>query len=116
MSDSDDSIDIDIAATLRDIAANCDKTTGKVLKLCNEAAAEGKSHITVKVSVEDREYLLDRWYANHGSTGYGKERAARYHRSKAPPLIQKLESLGFTLEYSNESDIWGTQRYIEVSW
>jgi len=113
MTDKFDNIDINIAATLRDIAANCDKTTGRVLKLCNAAAADGKSSLIAKVSVEDHDYLLDRWFSIHSP---GTWRGERYAKLTAPPLIQKLESLGFSLQYANGTDFCGNDCYIKVSW
>ncbi len=104
-----DKVDTNIAATLRDIAANCDSTTGRVLRQCEKAANEGKTHIIAKVSEEDREYLYRRELHNTVSK--------QYAIPPITPLVEKLQSLGFKLESSNESTwLYGTKCFIKVSW
>lgn len=103
-----DKVDTNIAATLRDIAANCDTTTGKVLRQCERAANEGKTHIIAKVSEEDREFLYRRELnKNH----------PQYVVPPVTPLVEKLESLGFKL-LSQDKMHWfySTKCYIKVSW
>lgn len=103
-----DKVDTNIAATLRDIAANCDSTTGRVLRECEKAANEGRTHIIARVSEEDREYL------------HKREMNKNYSQYVVPPitpLVEKLESLGFNL-FSNDKMHWfySTRCYIKVSW
>lgn len=95
--------DTNIAATLRDIAANCDETSGKVLRLCNKAANAGKEHIIARVSEEDRNYLYRREH--------------NWANLVVTPLVEKLESLGFKL-HSEDKMHWfySVQCYIKVSW
>lgn len=103
-----DKTDVNVAATLRDIAANCDKTTGRVLRLCERAACNGKDHIIVKVSVDDRTHLYRRWLKS--VQGYED-----ISLTSITPLVEKLESLGFQL-CSVEGSSWGEECFIRVSW
>jgi len=105
--------DINLAATLRDIAASCDETTGRVLRLCTKAANNGKAFLIVKVNPEDREYLYTREQAK---TGYSQ---SQYYltKLKITPLIERLESLSFKLESTDNLSSWGQERcFIRISW
>jgi len=99
--------DVNVAATLHDIAANCDATTGKILRQCQKAANEGKTSIVVKAAEED------------------------YYASKIgnkTVLIEKLEQLGFKVEAADIRNWWNeviyildgypeyTHRHLKISW
>ena len=105
-----DKVDTNIAATLRDIAANCDSTTGRVLRECEKAANQGKTHIIAKVSEEDREFLYRRHLHKNARGLYGAP-------PPITPLVEKLESLGFKLEHDDKMHwFYSTRCYIKVSW
>lgn len=104
---NDNADEMNVAATLHDIAASCDKTTGRILRLCEKAANEGKSSIIVKASPEDHECIIK----------YAK------HPKEWTPLLEKLASLGFTCHATYEKTFWCsmTRPYneynlIKVSW
>lgn len=85
---TDDKDYSNLAATLRDISANSDKTTGKILNKADKAAKAGLDHIKVRCSVEEYNYIYKK------SIGYAPP--------LIPPLIEKLFSLGFHLSCDYE--------------
>lgn len=104
---SDNADELNVAATLRDITASCDKTTGRILRQCEKAARRGKSFVIVKASKEDHECILK--------------------HAKDPkcwtPLLEKLASLGFTCWTTNRKTFWlsltgfnSDYDMIKVSW
>lgn len=97
-------IDCDVAAILRDIASNSDKTSGKILKKCERAARKGLSSIIVKTSEEDYIYL------------YSRNNDVYNIPVQIPPLIEKLESLGFKLSSDYNTDWLGNRIFIKISW
>jgi hypothetical protein len=97
---SDDLASFNVAATLRDIAANSDKVTGKILKKAEKAAREGKAYILVNMALEDRLYIDSP------------------HVHKITPLVEKLKSLGFTVSSTYETSFWSSppDYLVKVSW
>jgi len=104
----------DLAATLRDIAASCDKTTGNVLNLCSIAASNGKASLIVKVFEEDRDYLCLRERVANGKA-YQSE-VVQFNKQRATPLIERLESLGFKLESTDKLSWTQTKPFIKITW
>jgi hypothetical protein len=96
----DDLESFNVAATLRDITANSDKVTGKILKKAEKAAHQGKSYILVSMSTEDRLYI-------DNPNSY-----------TITPLVEKLKSLGFTVSSTHETSFWSssTDYLVKVSW
>lgn len=92
-------LETDVAATLREIAANSDNTTGKILKQCQAAAKKGQYHITAHVSIDEYNYLK-------GNT------------TDIPPLIEKLRSLGFKIDGPDYTyNVWENRIYLmTVRW
>ncbi len=86
----DDLESFNVAATLRDITANSDEVTGKILKKAEKAAHQGMSYILVSMSTEDRLYIDNP------------------HVHKITPLVEKLKSLGFTLNMTYETSFWSS--------
>src|SRR5574337_1612604 len=99
-------IDTNVAALLRDIAANAEKVTGKILRAADKAAKEGKAKILIKVSEDD--------YNNIRTHYYG------YYEGKCDitPLVDKLESLGFKLDLGKEEYNWLNDKiyYLYLKW
>jgi hypothetical protein len=113
---ADDTLDTNIAITLRDIAANCDEKSGKAIRLCEKAARQGLDHIELKVSVDDRDYLNTRKRAAYEGHWYDDDRQ-KLTTLSVPPLIQKLESLGFKLESSDRTSFWANDKcFIIARW
>lgn len=113
---AEDNLDTNIAITLRDIAANCDQKSGKVIRLCEAAARDGLDHLEVKVSTQDRDYLNTRKRAAYEGHWYDDDKK-KLATLSVPPLIQKLESLGFKLESSDRYSPWkAMQCYIIARW
>jgi hypothetical protein len=100
-------IEVNVAATLREIAANCDTVTGKILRQVEKAARKGASHLVVSVSEEDAVSLLHRLNRVSGHLVW-KE-------ITLTPLIEKLYSLGFILNNHKRSDFWQDYQ-IDISW
>ena len=95
---NDNADEMNVAATLRDIAAACNKTTGRILRQCEKAANEGKSSIIVKVSPEDHEGCCP-------------------DKSKWTPMIERLVSLGFACQRTFQKTFWSiSHNLIKVSW
>lgn len=112
----DDTLETNIAITLRDIAANCDQKSGKAIRACEAAARDGLDNIELKTSIEDRTYLFIRersLIANWEQAEF----KAKLAKLTIPPLIQKMESLGFKLESSGRLSSWyQVQCYIIARW
>lgn len=68
-----------IASSLREIAANSDKSTGKILKKIQKASKNGLGYIEIKVSEADLNSVTNLIYDDAWKT----------------PMIEKLSSLGF---------------------
>ncbi len=91
-----------VAASLRDLAANSQEKTGKLLNKVKKLATAGEYHYRFKVPLGDYE-----------SVNYKKN---PHHYSEKPvitPLVEKLLSLGFRLSadkdvpwYSNNYRYW----------
>ncbi len=115
---AEDNTDTNIAITLRDIAANCDEKSGKAIRACEKAAREGLDHIELKVSIDDRHYLYVReMAAANPAKGLYTDWVGALSKLSVPPLVQKLESLGFKLESSSREIFWGTDMcYIIARW
>lgn len=94
--------EVNIAETLREIAANSDSTTGKILKKCNKAASKGLSLIRYSISKEDYASISDHLNPN-------------LPHSDPPPYFEKLLSLGFTLWVEYNNDLWGNHKLV-ISW
>jgi len=100
MTDAKDDLEsFNVAATLRDIAANSDEVTGKILKKAEKAAHKGKSFILVSMSPEDRQCIDNPGYV-------------------ATPVVEKLKSLGFVLSTTYETSFWGGagDYLVRISW
>ena len=114
---AEDNLDTNIAITLRDIAANCDEKSGAAIRACEKAAREGLDHIELKVSIQDREYLFTREKAAKPKSLYEPDYKEKLTKLSVPPLVQKLESLGFKLESSSREIFWGTDKcFIIARW
>lgn len=100
-------IEVDLAATLREISANCDTVTGKILRKVEKAARKGACHLVVKVAEEDTICLLHKLNRECGHLVW-KE-------IPLTPLIEKLYSLGFKLNNYKRSDFWNDWQ-IDISW
>lgn len=94
--------DINIAKTLRDIATNSDKVTGKILRKIDRAAKQGKYYLKIKTSEDVYNYLdaMDR----------------KLRLPIKPPLVEKLFSLGFKLSESWESGFFNPKVYYLTIW
>lgn len=84
--------EMDVAASLRELAANSDEITGKILKKSQEAAKKGASYIEFRISEEDFHWL--------------RARKNGVPREDKPPYIEKLESLGFKLDFTEKETGW----------
>lgn len=92
----------DVAATLREIAANADAMSGKILRECTKAANKGLENILYVIPYNDALFLK-----------YRKQRPDW----SVPPYIEKLESLGFNIGYESSSHwFYGWDRLMKVSW
>jgi len=96
----------DVAASIRIIAAESDKVTGRILRKIEKTAKNGGSHIIVVVSERDKACLLhkerldDKWDLGPVTL---------------TPLIEKLFSLGFKLKSTERSSFWSFPQ-IDISW
>lgn len=98
-------LETNVAETLREIAANSDKITGKILKKIQAAAKDGKYHIEVEVTEDEYNWLSAKtWGSNLPSV--------------TPPLIEKLLSLGFELKKPDQrKSFWDNYHYyISIYW
>jgi hypothetical protein len=103
MNDTDYS---NVASCLRDLAANSDHTTGKVLKAADKAAKEGKAFVKVECTREDYNYVLPKSRYDDHDPEYA-----------LTPMVEKLKSLGFTLFADREPSFWGGDNYyLIVRW
>jgi len=100
---TDDKDYLNLAATLRDICANSDKTTGKILNKADKAAKAGLDHIKVRCSVEEYNYI---YKINNGFAT----------PNIIPPLIEKLFSLGFRLSCDYEMGFFVHKKYYLILW
>ena len=96
-----DDFDINLAATMRDIAANSPKTVGKILAKVHKAAQRGEDHIWITLPHDDWDYL----YAGRTKT-------------PVPVILEKLRSLGFVLK-AFDNGYYGRQPFFSnttISW
>ena len=100
-------VEVDLAATLREIAANCDSVSGKILRKLEKAAKNGASHLVVAVSEEDTICLLHKLNREEGYTSWKD--------IPLTPLVEKLYSLGFKLANHRRSDFFQYHQ-IDISW
>ena len=95
-----DNSETNVAEILRNIAAESDAVSGKIIRQANKAAAKGKSFVVVEVSREDYECV-------------------NFSSSYTPP-IERLLSLGFKLSCVNGTHVhhkyFGGTYQLEVSW
>jgi hypothetical protein len=92
-------IDINVAQVLRDIAANSDQLTGKILKKAEKAARKSLSYITYPVSYNEYINVRHQDWSDYIPT----------------PMVEKLLSLGFTISDARDTNFWGIN-LIKISW
>lgn len=93
-----------IAVTLREIAKDSDKVSGKIIKQIQKAADDGGYYLEVKTTEDVYNYL--------DSSSKPKF---------IPPIIEKLWSLGFSLGASKKSKWYGDYSgpfnyYLKIYW
>ena len=104
--------DTNVAILLRDIAANSDEVTGKILRKADKAAKKGKSFIKIKVTFEDYNFIRQ---SLRLPGGYIRQ----VDMPAVTPLIEKLYSLGFKLtKPEEENSFWsnGMTYYLRLEW
>lgn len=117
--------DTDVASILRNIAAESDLVTGKILKAAEKAAAKGLDNVTVDVRYEDYRCVRFAQLKEFSKTKklVDEERTA-YHRYEYEfagdfvftPLVEKLKSLNFKLAAKTRVGWSDTIFQLIISW
>lgn len=88
-----------IAAVFRELAANSDKVTGKILKKIDKLAKKGEYQLTIEVDSRTSDYVN------------GRSRLC-------PPLVEKLKGMGFSLKCESKWSGWANKYkdYLTITW